>query len=294
MAPGCVSDALHYTQAALWGRVLNYKKKETSMSESTVLYEERGNVGLVTLNRPQALNSFTRQMHHELWAILDKAEANKSIRALVITGAGRGCCAGADLAEFDFADGPNLVERADPGPIIDQAFNPTTRRLQNLRMPTVAAVNGVAAGAGASLVMTCDVAIAAPTASFIQAFSKIGLIPDAGSSWFLVERLGLARATALAMTGDKLMAPQAKEWGLIWDVADDSVAAALQFAERLAVMPTKALVSTRALLRDAGQRSLSQQLDAERDAQSALGRTHDYIEGVTAFLQKRPAQFTGE
>jgi 2-(1,2-epoxy-1,2-dihydrophenyl)acetyl-CoA isomerase len=289
-----VSDALHYTQAALWGRVLNYKKKETSMSESTVLYEERGNVGGVTLNRPQALNSFTRQMHHELWAILDKAEANKSIRALVITGAGRGFCAGADLAEFDFADGPNLVERADPGPIIDQAFNPTTRRLQNLRMPTVAAVNGVAAGAGASLVMTCDVAIAAPTASFIQAFSKIGLIPDAGSSWFLVERLGLARATALAMTGDKLMAPQAKEWGLIWDVADDSVAAALQFAERLAVMPTKALVSTRALLRDAGQRSLSQQLDAERDAQSALGRTHDYIEGVTAFLQKRPAQFTGE
>ena len=294
MAPGCVSDALHYTQAALWGRVLNYKQKETSMSESTVLYEERGNVGLVTLNRPQALNSFTRQMHHELWAVLDQAEANKNIRALVITGAGRGFCAGADLAEFDFADGPNLVERADPGPIIDQAFNPTTRRLQNLRMPTVAAVNGVAAGAGASLVMTCDVAIAAPTASFIQAFSKIGLIPDAGSSWFLVERLGLARATALAMTGDKLMAPQAKEWGLIWDVADDSVGAALQFAERLAVMPTKALVSTRALLRDAGQRSLSQQLDAERDAQSALGRTHDYIEGVTAFLQKRPAQFTGE
>ena len=294
MAPGCVSDALHYTQAALRGRVLNYQKKETSMSESTVLYEERGNVGLVTLNRPQALNSFTRQMHHELWAILDNAEANKNIRALVITGAGRGFCAGADLAEFDFADGPNLVERADPGPIIDQAFNPTTRRLQNLRMPTVAAVNGVAAGAGASLVMTCDVAIAAPTASFIQAFSKIGLIPDAGSSWFLVERLGLARATALAMTGDKLMAPQAKEWGLIWDVADDSVAAALQFAERLAVMPTKALVSTRALLRDAGQRSLNQQLDAERDAQSALGRTHDYIEGVTAFLQKRPAQFKGE
>ena len=294
MAPGCVSDALHYTQAALRGRVLNYQKKETSMRESTVLYEERGNVGLVTLNRPQALNSFTRQMHHELWAILDNAEANKNIRALVITGAGRGFCAGADLAEFDFADGPNLVERADPGPIIDQAFNPTTRRLQNLRMPTVAAVNGVAAGAGASLVMTCDVAIAAPTASFIQAFSKIGLIPDAGSSWFLVERLGLARATALAMTGDKLMAPQAKEWGLIWDVAEDSVAAALQFAERLAVMPTKALVSTRALLRDAGQRSLNQQLDAERDAQSALGRTHDYIEGVTAFLQKRPAQFKGE
>jgi 2-(1,2-epoxy-1,2-dihydrophenyl)acetyl-CoA isomerase len=276
------------------GRVLNYKKKEASMSESTVLYEEHGAVGVVTLNRPNALNSFTRQMHHDLWTILDQAEANERIRALVITGAGRGFCAGADLAEFDFADGPNLVERADPGPIIDQAFNPTTRRLQNLRMPTIAAVNGVAAGAGASLVMTCDVAIAAPTASFIQAFSKIGLIPDAGSSWFLVERLGLARAMALAMTGDKLMAPQAKEWGLIWDVADDCMAASMQMAERLAVMPTKALVATRALLRDAGQRSLNQQLDVERDTQSAMGRTQDYIEGVTAFLQKRPAQFKGE
>jgi 2-(1,2-epoxy-1,2-dihydrophenyl)acetyl-CoA isomerase len=276
------------------GRVLNYKKKEASMSESTVLYEEHGAVGVVTLNRPNALNSFTRQMHHDLWTILDQAEANERIRALVITGAGRGFCAGADLAEFDFADGPNLVERADPGPIIDQAFNPTTRRLQNLRMPTIAAVNGVAAGAGASLVMTCDVAIAAPTASFIQAFSKIGLIPDAGSSWFLVERLGLARAMTLAMTGDKLMAPQAKEWGLIWDVADDCMAASMQMAERLAVMPTKALVATRALLRDAGQRSLNQQLDVERDTQSAMGRTQDYIEGVTAFLQKRPAQFKGE
>lgn len=264
------------------------------MSDKTVLYEERGAVGLVTLNRPQALNSFTRQMHHELWAVLDQAEAKASIRALIITGAGRGFCAGADLAEFDFADGPNLVERADPGPIIDQAFNPTTRRLQNLCMPTIAAVNGVAAGAGASLVMTCDVAIASPSASFIQAFSKIGLIPDAGSSWFLVERLGLARAMALAMTGDKLMAPQAKEWGLIWDVADDFMAASMQMAEKLAQMPTKALVATRALLRDAGQRSLNQQLDAERDTQSALGRTHDYIEGVSAFLQKRPAQFKGE
>ena len=264
------------------------------MSDPTVLYETRGNVALVTLHRPSSLNSFTRVMHHDLWAALDQAEADATIRALVITGAGRGFCAGADLAEFDFSEGPNLVERADPGPIIDQAFNPTTRRLQNLRMPTIAAVNGVAAGAGASLVMTCDVAIAAPTASFIQAFSKIGLIPDAGSSWFLVERLGLARAMALAMTGDKLMAPQAKEWGLIWDVAEDCMAASMHMAEKLAQMPTKALVATRTLLRDAGQRSLNQQLDAERDTQSALGRTHDYIEGVTAFLQKRPAHFKGE
>jgi len=265
-----------------------------SVAESPVLYAEQGAVAIATLNRPQALNSFNRQMHCELWAALDRAEANPAIRALVITGAGRGFCAGADLSEFDFAPGPDLVERANPGPVIEQAFNPSVRRLQALRMPVIAAVNGVAAGAGASLAMTCDIAIAAPQASFIQAFSKIGLIPDAGGSWFLPQRLGLARAMALAMTGDKLSAEQARDWGLIWQVSDDCLGAALELAQRLAVMPTKALVATRHLLREAGCRSLDQQLDAERDTQSALGRTHDYIEGVQAFLDKRSPQFKGE
>ncbi|RYY93291.1 MAG: 2-(1,2-epoxy-1,2-dihydrophenyl)acetyl-CoA isomerase [Comamonadaceae bacterium] len=267
------------------------------MSEATVLYEARGSIALVTLNRPQALNSFTRQMHQELVAALDRIEADTSIRVAVITGAGRGFCAGADLSEFDFEPGPDLVKRADPGPIIEKQFNPTVRKLMALRVPTVAAINGVAAGAGASLAMTCDLAVAAPNASFIQAFSKIGLIPDAGGSWFLIKKLGLARAMGCAMLGDKVSAKDAKEWGMIWDVApdgEDCVAAAMKLAERLAVLPTVALVQTRKLLRAAASNDLDAQLDLERETQSALGATHDYIEGVTAFLQKRPAQFKGE
>jgi 2-(1,2-epoxy-1,2-dihydrophenyl)acetyl-CoA isomerase len=268
------------------------------MTEPTVLYEERaaGNakISLITLNRPASLNSFNPEMHQALRAALERASADAQVRACVITGAGRGFCAGADLSSFDFNAGPDIKERANPGPVIEANFNPTARAVMNLRMPTVCAVNGVAAGAGASLVMSCDMAIAAPGASFIQAFSKIGLIPDAGGSWLLPQRLGLARALGLALTGEKLSAAQAKEFGMIWDVQDDPLAAALSLAEKLAQMPTKALVETRKLLREAHTRSFAQQLDAERDAQSAMGMTDDYIEGVTAFLQKRPAQFKGQ
>ena len=203
-------------------------------SGPTVLCETRGAVALVTLNRPQALNSFTRQMHHDLWEVFDRINTDPSVRAAVFTGAGRGFCAGADLAEFDFKPGEDLVKRADPGPVIDQAFNPTVRRLQNLRVPTVCAVNGVAAGAGMSFAMTCDIAIASSAASFIQAFSKIGLIPDAGSTWLLPQRAGMARAMALAMTGDKLPADKAKEFGIVWDVVDGEPQACVDAALALA------------------------------------------------------------
>lgn len=262
-------------------------------TEATVLYAEHGSVALITLNRPNALNSLSPAMHRALWAALDKAEANPVIRAMVLTGAGRGFCAGADLNASDLALTPGAAGRPDPAVSIESNFNPTARRMQNLRMPCVAAVNGVAAGAGVSLALACDVTIAAPEARFIQAFSKIGLIPDAGSSWFMPQRLGLARAMALAMTGDALGATQAKEWGLIWDVADDCVAAALAYAQRLADMPTLALVATRHLLRESTARTLNQQLDVERDTQSAMGKTNDYVEGVTAFREKRPARFNG-
>ncbi len=261
------------------------------MSDPLVLVSDSGAVRTLTLNRPSSLNSFTAVMHAELRDALDAAAAQKTVRAVIITGAGRGFCAGQDLNDPEMTTGSGSAP--DIGAVIERNYQPLALRLQSMPVPIVAAVNGVAAGAGANLALGCDIVIAARSASFIQAFSKIGLIPDCGGTWLLPRLMGRARALGYAMTGERLAAEEAARIGLIWQCVDDSALAdtAAALAGRLAAMPVQALVDTRQALDAAQRMSLPDALSLEADVQRRLGYAADYAEGVAAFRAKRAPQF---
>ncbi len=260
------------------------------MSADPVLVEHRPGYQLITLNRPERLNAFNAAQHAALAAALAAAEADPDCRAVLLTGAGRGFCAGQDLADRDPASGA-----PDLGHTLDTLYNPLVARLRALPKPVVCAVNGVAAGAGANIALACDIVLAARSARFIQAFAAIGLIPDSGGTWWLTRFLGEARAKALAMTAEPIGAETAAAWGLIWRAVDDDAlldeAAAL--AAKLAAGPTQAYARIKQAIHAAEQNTLSAQLDLERDLQREAGRTDDYREGVRAFLEKRPPRFSG-
>jgi len=247
-------------------------------------------VAVLTLNRPDRLNSFTRQMHAELRAALDTVE-HEGMRALVISGAGRAFCAGQDLSDLNLGSGVS----PDLGDLIADNFNPLVRRLQALPMPVIAAVNGTAAGAGANLALACDLVLAARSAKFIQAFVKIGLLPDTGGTWLLPRQVGMARALGLAMTGDALSAEQAEAWGMIWRVVETETLQqeAIQLAKQLATQPTRSLAAIKQAMYAGATQTLNQSLDLEAQLQRELGQSPDYLEGVNAFLEKRPPRFTG-
>ena len=262
------------------------------MAFETILFSIESGAARLTLNRPERLNSFTVKMHEEIAEALISIEAEPSVRTLLITGAGRGFCAGQDLS--DRAVAPDGAP-PDLGESVEKRYNPLIRRLTNLPMPVICAVNGVAAGAGASLAFASDIVIAAKSAKFIMSFANIGLVPDSGSSWALPRLAGQARALGLALTGDPLPAETAAEWGIIWRCVDDDKLAgdADAMIARFANAPTRGLAETKKLIRTAFTRPLNDQLDLERDRMRELGRSDDYREGVDAFLNKRKPQFKG-
>ncbi len=262
-------------------------------SYETVGLQVADGVATLTLNRPERLNSFTVAMHGEVRRALDEATADPAVRCLILTGAGRGFCAGQDLADRAVAPAEAPV---DLGASIENYYKPLLMRLRGLAVPTICAVNGVAAGAGANIPFACDLVFAARSASFIQSFSKIGLIPDCGGTWWLPRLIGPARALGLALLGDKLSAAQAEEWGLIWRCVEDSdlMPTAMRVAQQLAAGPTRGLVRTRQAMECSMQLSLSAALDLERDYQRELGASVDYREGVAAFTEKRTPRFHGQ
>lgn len=262
------------------------------MTFETIAYEVENNVAKLTLNRPDSLNSFTQKMHEEVRSVLTQVRDDASIRCLLITGAGRGFCAGQDLNDRSVKS-----DQAAPdlGESVEKNYNPLIRTIFDLEKPVICAVNGVAAGAGASIALACDIVIAARSASFIQAFCKIGLVPDSGGTWSLPRALGLPRAKALALLGDKLSAEQAAQWGMIWQCVDDDKLQeeALKLANHLATQPTKGLARIKKLLNESMSNPLHVQLEAEKAAMRELGRSNDYREGVAAFIEKRAPKFQG-
>lgn len=263
-----------------------------NVSYQTILFEAADGIARLTLNRPERLNSFNTAMHAEVRDALAGLERDGSARVLVLTGAGRGFCAGQDLSDRVVAPGG---APPDLGPSIETGYKPLILALRRLPLPVIAAVNGVAAGAGANIALACDLVIAARSATFIQAFARIGLVPDSGGTWLLPRLAGHARALGLALLGDKLPAEVAAEWGLIWRCVDDERLAAEvdTLAARLAAAPTRGLARTKQAMLEGWSRTLEQQLDVERDYQQELGHSADYAEGVAAFMEKRNPRFTG-
>jgi 2-(1,2-epoxy-1,2-dihydrophenyl)acetyl-CoA isomerase len=262
------------------------------MSDPTILLEVADGYAAVTLNRPDKLNSFNPEMHARLREAVATVAARDDIRALLLTGAGRAFCSGQDLSERHFTPGG---PPPDLGASLDANFNPLVRALRALPKPVVCAVNGIAAGAGANIALACDIVLAARSASFIQAFCKLGLVPDSGGTYFLPRLVGAGRAAGLAMLGDKLSAEDAARIGLIWKCVDDAALAeeARTLARHLATQPTRGLAAIKRALHASASNTLDAQLDLERDLQRELGRTEDYREGVTAFMDKRPPRFFG-
>lgn len=262
------------------------------MSQPSILLEINQGVALLTLNRPDNLNSFNAQMHDQMRAALSQIRKDASVRALVITGAGRGFCAGQDLGDRNVA----VTDAApDLGESIEKRYNPMLRTLRDLPLPVICAVNGVAAGAGANIALACDITLAARSASFIQAFCKIGLIPDSGGTWTLPRLAGMARAKGMALLGDKISAEQAESWGMIWRCVDNEqlMEEAMKLARHLATQPTKGLALIKRAMNASANNTFDEQLDLERDLQRLAGRTEDYREGVAAFMEKRQPSFKG-
>jgi len=263
------------------------------MNYENIKFQIENGIAQLTLNRPEKLNSFTQAMHLEVRHALDALQADKSVRVLLLTGAGRGFCAGQDLSDRAVEPGAKGVDLGDS---VEKFYAPLVLTLRSLPMPVICAVNGVAAGAGANLALACDIVLAAKSASFVEVFCKLGLIPDTGGTWILPRLIGPARATGLAMLGEKLSAETAEQWGLIWkSVADTALMdEALAMAEHFAAAPTKGLAFTKKAFQASYANTLPEQLKLEGEMMRELGYSHDYREGVAAFVAKRPAHFKGE